>query len=158
MPVIGNPMPVWLPLLLFALPGIVLAACAVNATIFPSTARPRSTIPVIALLLALLPTHLLALGIGSLSAGLAVAWTAVASAGLTWAARHRQDLCGLIALNRVDRSRLAVAILVTLPMIAPTILRNFHDDELLGGHLAIIAHLQNGTYPPRYLYEPSLPL
>ena len=33
---------------------------------------------------------------------------------------------------------------------------NFHDETYFNQHHAIIAHLQNGAYPPRYLYEPSL--
>ena len=45
-----------------------------------------------------------------------------------------------------------------MPIVLPTILLNFHDEANFNGHHAIIAHLQNGTYPPRYLYEPSLPL
>jgi len=54
--------------------------------------------------------------------------------------------------------KLWVTGLATLPIIPPTILLNFHDEAYFNGHFAIIAHLQNGTYPPRYLYEPSLPL
>jgi hypothetical protein len=47
---------------------------------------------------------------------------------------------------------------VSIPIVLPTILLNFHDETFFNGHHAIIAHLQNGTYPPRYLYEPDLPL
>jgi hypothetical protein len=37
-------------------------------------------------------------------------------------------------------------------------LRQALVQTFLNGHHAIIARLQNGTYPPRYLYEPTLPL
>ena len=51
--------------------------------------------------------------------------------------------------------RLAIAGLATIPIILPTILLNFHDETYFNQHHAIIAHLQNGAYPPRYLYEPG---
>ena len=52
--------------------------------------------------------------------------------------------------------KLIITLLATLPIILPTILLNFHDETPYGTHFAKIAHLQNGIYPPRYLYEPSL--
>jgi hypothetical protein len=44
------------------------------------------------------------------------------------------------------------------PMIAPRLFCNFWDEDFIGGHHAMIAQVQNGAYPPRYLYAPWLPL
>jgi hypothetical protein len=85
---IENPQPAWLPLLLLALPGIVFAACALNETVFPREDRPLCTIPAIGMVLALLPTHVLALALGSLSMGLTLAWSMVGVVGYAWVARR----------------------------------------------------------------------
>jgi hypothetical protein len=156
---IENPQPLWLPLLLFALPGIGFAACAVNEALFSAEDRPRCTIAAIAIVLALVPAHLLSLALGSLSAGLACAWIAIGAAGYAWIARHRRQLC-LAAFVRqpILARKLALTAFATLPIVLPTILLNFHDEVNFHSHQGIIAYLQNGTYPPRYLYEPSLPL
>jgi hypothetical protein len=70
---IDNPQPAWLPLLPFAVPGLLYAAAALNRAIFPGDDRPLCTIPAVALVLALLPTRILALAFGSLSLGLSIA-------------------------------------------------------------------------------------
>jgi hypothetical protein len=156
---IDNPQPIWLPLLLFAFPGIVSAAYALNEALFPRDNRPLCTISAVVLVLALLPTHVLALVFGSLSVGLAVAWSIVGGAGYVLTFRRHWDFRLAIARDHPDWARrLGVAALSTLPIVLPTILLNFHDEAYFNQHHAIIAHLQNGTYPPRYLYEPSLPL
>src|SRR5438046_10721295 len=77
---IENPQPSWLPFLLLALPGIGFAAYAVNKFLFPNDDRPLCTVGAIGLVLALLPTHLLALATGSLNLGLAGAWIVMAQA------------------------------------------------------------------------------
>jgi hypothetical protein len=81
---IENPQPAWLPLLLLALPGIGFATCFLNAAIFPVRGRPLCTIPVMGMVLGLLPIHILASATGSLSIGLAVAWTVIALTGYAW--------------------------------------------------------------------------
>jgi hypothetical protein len=149
---IDNPQPVWLIFLLLAFPGVVLSACAVNSTIFPPEDRPLSTIPAVVLVLALLPTHFLALIFGSLSVGVAVVWTVIGLAGYAWGTRHWQNFC--VALGNEHIRKLAIATLASYPIVALTVLLNINDDEV---HQPIIAHLQNGAYPPRYLYEPVLP-
>jgi hypothetical protein len=156
---IDNPQPGWLPLLLFAIPGLLYAAAALNSAIFPSNDRPLCTIPAVALVLALLPTHILALAFGSLSIGLSIAWGLIGTAGyvlMFWGQR------GNGRAFQIERSawtkRLGIAALSTIPIVLPTILLNFHDEAYFNEHFAMIAHLQNGTYPPRYLYQPSLPL
>jgi hypothetical protein len=153
-----NPQPAWLSILVLALPGIILAACAANQTIFGSFKQPRSTIPAMSLVIAIVPAHLMALGFGSLSYGLVVAWTPISLAGLAWGMRHRRDLRGMVMLDKSDWGRLGATVLATAPIIGPTLFRNFWDEEFIGAHHAIIAHLQNGAYPPRYLYAPWLPL
>lgn len=156
---IENPQPAWLPILLLVLPGILLAAYALNRAVFPRDDRPLCTIPAIALVLALLPTHVLALAFGSLSIGLAIAWGLVGAAGYAWIGRHWRDFRAAVSNAYAVRShRLLIAALSTLPIVLPTILLNFFDEGYFNGHHAIIAHLQNGSYPPRYLYDPSLPL
>ena len=153
---IENPQPAWLPLLLLAVPGIAFAACSLNAAIFPVGSRPLCTIPAIGMVLALLPTHILASATGSLSIGLAVTWTVIALTGYTWiVSRPRTVLALFSGEYPVLSRRLAIAGLATIPIILPTILLNFHDETYFNQHHAIIAHLQNGAYPPRYLYEPS---
>jgi hypothetical protein len=155
---IDNPQPAWLPLLLLALPGIVLAAGFLNAAIFPTPGRPLCTIPAIGIVLALLPTHILAVLTGSLSIGLAVAWAMIALSGYAGILSRPSTVHSLFTSEHPGRARrLAIAALATLPIILPTILLNFHDEAYFNQHDAIIAHLQNGTYPPHYLYEPSLP-
>src|SRR3954447_3819469 len=77
---IENPQPSWLPFLLLALPGIGFAAYAVNKFLFPNDDRPLCTVGAIGLVLALLPTHLLALATGSLNLGLAGAWIGIGAA------------------------------------------------------------------------------
>jgi hypothetical protein len=72
--VIENPHPGWLPLLLLAVPGIGFAAFALNTALFPEDNRPLCAIPAIGIVLALLPTHVFALTLTSLSAGLTLAW------------------------------------------------------------------------------------
>lgn len=154
--VIENPQPLWLPLLLLALPGIGFAAYAVNQAIFPPGDRPLSTIPAIGIVLALLPTHLLASATGSLTVGLAVAWGSIGAAGYAWIVSHRREFWSALTAERAGRARkLGITALATLPIVLPTILLNYSDAAY---HEAFIAQLQNGTYPPRYLYEPSLPL
>ena len=156
---IENPQPVWLPLNLLALPGIGFVAYALNVALFPRENRPLCTIPAIGIVIALLPTHLLALAFASLSAGLAVAWTVVGTAGYVWITYHWREFRSAFSNRPAGLlHKLWVTGLATLPIILPTILLNFHDEAYFNGHFAIIAHLQNGTYPPRYLYEPSLPL
>jgi hypothetical protein len=153
---IENPQPAWLPLLLLTLPGIAFAACSLNAAIFPVSGRPVCTIPVIGMVLALLPTHILASATGSLSIGLAVAWTVIALTGYAWIVSRPRAVYALFFHEYSGLSRrLAIAGLATIPIILPTILLNFHDETYFNQHHAIIAHLQNGAYPPRYLYEPS---
>ena len=112
-----------------------------------------------ALVLALLPTHILALAFGSLSIGLSSAWSLIGAAGYVLILRGERRIR---PASQVERSacmkRLGIAALSTIPIVLPTILLNFHDEAYFNEHFAMIAHLQNGTYPPRYLYEPSLPL
>jgi len=156
---IENPQPLWLPLLLLSVPGILLAASALNQLVFPPDDRPRCTIPAIALVLALLPSHVLALAVGSLAFGLATAWGVIGAAGYAWIGWCRWHFHSTPSIGRVIRSdKLPIALLSTLPIVLPTILLNFFDEGYFNGHHAIIAHLQNGSYPPRYLYDPSLPL
>jgi hypothetical protein len=156
---IENPQPTWLPLLLFALPGIVFAAYALNEALFPGDDRPLCTISAVSLVLALLPTHILASALGSLNIGLAVAWSVIGLAGYLLIFWRRRDFRSAIAIHDTARARrLGIAVLSTLPIVLPTILLNFHDEAYFNQHHAIIAHMQNGSYPPRYLYEPSLPL
>jgi hypothetical protein len=156
---IENPQPAWLPFLLLALPGIVFAAFALNQAIFPDRERPLSTVPALAIVLALLPTHVLALAWGSLPPALAAAWTLVGAAGYGWIWRHWREFCFAVAAARPRWApKLGIAALATLPIVLPTILLNFHDEVNFQAHQGIIASLQNGTYPPRYLYEPTLPL
>jgi hypothetical protein len=74
-------------------------------------------------------------------------------------ARHWREVRSAVSLEHAGWARkLGIAALATLPIVLPTILANFSDEANFNGHHAVIAHLQNGTYPPRYLYEPSLPL
>jgi hypothetical protein len=153
---IDNPQPIWLVLLLLAFPGVVLSACAVNSTIFPPEGRPLSTIPAIVLVLALLPTHFLALAFGSLNIGVVTAWTIIGLAGYAWSGYHWQNFRFTLGSERTRK--LAIALISSCLIVAPTILLNFHDEDGFNEHHAIIANLQNGTYPPRYLYDPILPL
>ena len=88
---IENPQPSWLPLLLLALPGIGVASYALNKALFPSDDRPVCTVPAIGLVLTLLPTHALALALGSLSIGLVVAWSITGGAGYAWFSRHWRE-------------------------------------------------------------------
>jgi hypothetical protein len=156
---IENPQPTWLPLLLLALPGILFASCALNETVFPRENRPLCTIPAIGMVLALLPTHVLALALGSLSVGLTLAWSMVGVVGYAWIIRHWPRIRFSVSIDGSDTARkLGIGALSAIPIILPTILLNFHDEAYFTEHHAIIAHLQNGTYPPRYLYEPTLPL
>jgi hypothetical protein len=156
---IENPQPAWLSFLLLALPGIAFAAFALNQALFPRGDRPLCTIPAIGLVLALLPAHVLALAAGSLSIGLAAAWTLIGAAGYAWILRHWREVRFDLSIKRVGWAhKLGITGLATLPIILPTILLNFFDETCFTCHHAIIAHLQNGTYPPRYLYDPSLPL
>ena len=155
---IDNPQPAWLPLLLFAVPGLLYVAAALNRAIFPSDDPPLCTIPAVALVLALLPTHVLALAFGSLSIGLSIAWSLIGTAGYALILRGRWNIRLDSPLERSWTKRLGIAALSTIPIVLPTILLNFHDEAYFNEHFAMIAHLQNGTYPPRYLYEPSLPL
>ena len=154
---IENSQPAWLPVLLLALPGIVFAAFAINNAIFPREDRPVCTVAAIGLVLTLLPTHILALTFGSLSTGLAVAWGSIALAGYAWIARRWRECRFALWTDHAGWAyKLTITSLATLPIIPPTILLNFHDETPYGTHFARIAHLQNGIYPPRYLYEPSL--
>src|SRR5215472_16566865 len=156
---IENPQPSWLPLLLLSVPGILLAASALNQLVFPPDDRPRCTIPAIALVLALLPSHVLALTFGSLAFGLATTWGVIGAAGYAWIGWCRRHFHSTPSIGRVVRSdKLPIALLATLPIVLPTILLNFFDEGYFNGHHAMIAHLQNGVYPPRYLYDPTLPL
>lgn len=156
---IENPQPGWLPVLILALPGMAFAAFAINEAIFPQDDRPFCTIPAIGLVLALLPTHVLALVLGSLSVGLAAAWGITGVAGYAWIVRHWRESRSALRIDHAGWGcKLSITMLATLPIILPTILLNFHDETPYGAHFSHIAHLQNGVYPPRYLYEPSLPL
>jgi hypothetical protein len=153
---IENPQPAWLPLILLALPGIGFAAYALNDALFPRENRPACTIPAIGIVLALLPTHLLALAFASLSAGLSVAWSVVGIVGYVWITRHWQEFRSALSHPQAElRRKLWITTLATLPIVPLTIFLNYSDEAY---HHAIIAHLQNGFYPPRYLYQPSLPL
>ena len=153
---IENPQPTWLPVLLLALPGIGFAAYALNEALFPPNDRPLCTIPAIGIVLALLPTHLLALAFASLSTGLAVAWGIIGIAGYAWITRHRWELRSAFSHSQDGvQHKLWITGLASLPIVFLAIFLNYSDEAY---HHAIIAHLQNGVYPPRYPYEPSLPL
>ena len=79
--------------------------------------------------------------------------------GYAWIVGHWREFRFAVTVQHPGWARrLGIAALATIPIVLPTILLNFHDEAHFNGHHAIIAHLQNGTYPPRYLYEPSLPL
>lgn len=156
---IGNPQPIWLSLLIIALPGMIAAAYAINKAIFSGADRSLSTMPAVGLVLALLPTHLLALASGSLSVGVAISWSAIGLAGYAWIAKNWASF--QVAVQKWNSGRIRkfnIALIATLPIVAVAVLLNIHDEQGGSGHLTIIGHLQNGTYPPRYLYEPSLPL
>jgi hypothetical protein len=88
---IENPQSAWLPLLLLVLPGIAFAAYALNEALFSREERRFCTIPAIGLVLALLPAHVLALTLGSLSVALAVSWSLVGAAGCAWIARNWRE-------------------------------------------------------------------
>jgi hypothetical protein len=155
---IENPQPAWLPLLLLAVPGIAFAAYALNNVIF-SEDRPLCTIPAIGMVLALLPTHVVALASGSLSIGLITAWSVIGTAGYVWILRYWREVHFAILIEHAGFQRkLGIIAFAIIPVILTTLLFNFSDEIIPNGHLAMIAHLQNGTYPPRYLYEPTLPL
>jgi hypothetical protein len=157
---IENPQPVWLPFLLLAVPGIALSAYALNRALFPPEDRPLCTIAAIAIVLGLLPTHILALASGSLSFGVAAAWSILGAGGYLWIARHWRDFSAVRSSAHAERwwRRPAIAALTTFLILPTTLLANVSDEANFNGHDAIIAHLQNGVYPPRYLYDPSLPL
>src|SRR5205823_14188961 len=128
---IENPQPGWLPFLLLALPGIGFAAYAVNKFLFPNDDRPLCTVGAIGLVLALLPTHLLALATGSLNLGLAGAWIGIGAGGYAWLGHHWQKFPPRIRGGSELGYRLGVAALATLPIVLPTILLNFHDKPIL---------------------------
>ena len=126
---IENPQPAWLPLLLLALPGMAFGAYAVNGIIFPRDEQPLCTIPATSLVLALLPTHVLALAFGSLSIGLAVAWTAIGVAGYAWMVRYWKEFCSGISIERASSvRRVGVGALDTLPIFLPGVLASFHRE------------------------------
>src|SRR5712672_1145455 len=122
---IENPQPAWLPLLLLALPGIAFAAYALNDAIFPRDNRPFCTIPAIGMVLALLPTHVLALTFGSLTIGLVIAWTAVGGAGYAWIIRYWRDSCIAALAAEGAARRLGITALAILPIVPLTILLNY---------------------------------
>src|SRR6266576_1009915 len=98
---IENPQPSWLPFLLLALPGIGFAAYAVNKFLFPNDDRPLCTVGAIGLVLALLPTHLLALATGSLNLGLAGAWIGIGAGGYAWLGHHWQKFSRICKTARI---------------------------------------------------------
>src|SRR5215471_2566145 len=104
---IENPQPAWLPVLLLALPGIVFTAFALNQTIFPRDDRPLCTVPALAIVLALLPTHIAALAFGGLSTGLAIAWGIIGASGYAWGIRHGDDAAIGAILASPERQRRA---------------------------------------------------
>src|SRR5215831_14279234 len=126
---IENPQPAWLPLLLLFLPGIGFSAYALNAALLPAEDRPFCTIPAIGIVLALLPTHLLALAFRSLPLGLAVAWSIIGAAGYAWTAAHWREIHSAISAQHPRWAiRVGIAALVSIPIVLPTILLNFHDE------------------------------
>src|SRR5438270_10357705 len=146
---IENPQPVWLPLFILALPGIAFAAFAVNNAIFPRDNRPFCTVPAIGLVLALLPTHVLALASGSLTAGLAAAWSITGVAGYAWIARSWRECRLALWTDRAGWAyKLSITTLATLPIILPTFLLNFHDETPFGSHFDKIANLHNCIFIP----------
>jgi hypothetical protein len=109
--------------------------------------------------LALLPTHVFALASGSLSFALAATWSIIGAAGYAWIIRHWRAVRSVLLVEYPGVMRkLGITAFAIIPVVLTTLLFNFSDEVEPNGHQAIIAHLQNGTYPPRYLYEPSLPL
>src|SRR3954453_5116497 len=109
---IENPQPAWLPILLLALPGIACAAFALNQAVFAPDNRPFSTVPAIGIVLALLPTHLLALVFGSLTVGLTAAWALVGLAGYAWIAQYWRDFRSSLWAQRAGcLQRLGIAVL-----------------------------------------------
>ena len=154
---IENPQPAWLPIILFTFPGLGFAAFALNQALFPREDRPLCTVPAIGIVLAILPTHVIALATGSLTIGVAVGWSLAGSAGYVWVVRHWREFSSGLSLQLAGaRFKAGITAAAMLPIIPPTLLANFSDEANFNGHHAIIAHLQNGIYPPRYLYEPSL--
>lgn len=156
---IENPQPAALIFLLMALPGIAAVALALARRVAPAKDLALVIAPGIAVTLALLPLHFVARWLGGLASGLVVSWVPLGALGYGLLLRRglRRSMRSILGPLRLRR--LAIATFVAVAVIAPaTLFYDFHDETLYGGHHAMIANLQNGAYPPRFLYAPAYEL
>jgi hypothetical protein len=159
---VNVPLPLPLPfaLLVLALPGVWLAGRAAAYAI--TTDRALRVVLPSGLALAgwLLAVHACSLASGSLRVGLPLGTLGLAAAGLVAErARARRELAHDDATGERPSAWMWIGMAVTAALVSRAAFGfSFHDELLPVGHMSMAAEIQGASYPPRYLFFPTLPL
>ncbi len=153
------PLPRSLALLVLAVPGIGIAGHELAAWLTRRRLLRGALTPLFAIVLWLLAVQVAALLSRSFVTGLRIGTLAVAVAGPA-ARLGRQKIA--LPTSGVGRG-LGLGALLLMAATAVPIARMafgwaFHDEDLITGHMSLVAEMQNDIYPPRHLTFAAEPL
>jgi hypothetical protein len=153
---VTNPLPLGCLALLLVLPGVWLAGRQAARALGLDRASAAVAAPGLSVSLWLLAMHVVAYSTRSFVPGLVAGTLAVGAVGyVTWfRARGAAPPPG----PRPTWWMWAGAALATVLVAPMAIGWSFHDEANIGGHMAFIAEMQNGVYPPRSLTFPQFEL
>jgi len=146
-------------LLIPTIPGVWLLARAVACRLTRDLSL-RAALPIgLGLAFWIVAVHLASLAAGSFRVGLPAGALAAAGAGVAMEIARRRSPDREPATGRRPSPWMWITAAVAAAALAPAAFNFwFHDELLTGGHMATVAQLQNGTYPPRFIPFPELPL
>lgn len=153
---VGAPLPAWLPVLALAAPAVWRLARWSSRYLSRETWTSRILALPLALAMWGIPIHMIAYLSGSIVVGLLVATPAVAALGLFLPSRFAAPPA--LLCHAPSRWVWLTAALTTALAGRIAVAYNFHDEHHVTGHLAIVAAIGNGYYPPPNLTFPQFEL
>jgi hypothetical protein len=144
------PIPAALSLLVLALPGVFATGLSAARRVTGDRALALALAPALALAAWLSAVHAVGLATRSFVVGLLLGTLATAVAAPLLPGRP-VETAPRPADPRAWRRRLLLIVAVALPVAWMAFGWDFHDEDLLTGHLSIPAAIQNDVYPPRHL-------
>jgi hypothetical protein len=147
---VTSPIPWFFAVLALALPAVLFTGLVAARRVTRDAALLMVLAPTLALAIWLLTVH----GIGLATRSFVVALTlgTLLVAGLGPLLRDRREGPSESPVDRrAVLERAAVILLVALPVVRIAFGWQFHDEDLLTGHMSIPAEIENDIYPPRHL-------
>jgi hypothetical protein len=144
-------------LLILAIPGVWLLARAITHRLTRDRSL-RAVLPIgLGLAIWVVAVHLASLLAHSFRVGLPAGALAAAAAGVAMeiARRRAPDEP---ATGEAPSRWMWITAIVAAAALAPAAFNYwFHDEVLIGGHMATVAQIQTGIYPPRRIQFPDVP-